>query len=115
GDLEDGGAGGFAGRAHEGGDADVHVDHGGGGVDLGGVVELARGGFGVLEEVLHVGGGHGDVLLNEEQFAVGVCGELDLVDGGRPVADGAEHLRALECKLYGFLDDFRRHGAESDV
>ena len=65
GDLEDGGAGGFAGGAHEGGDAEVHVDHGGGGgVGVAGV-EHAGGKDDGLDEVFHDGGGHGGVVLDE--------------------------------------------------
>ena len=115
GDFEDGGAGGFAGRAHVGGDADVHVDHGGRGrVGVAGV-EHARGQDDGLEEVFHDGGGHGDVVLDGGEFAVWRSGEADAVDGGGAAADGAEHLRTREGELHGLLHDAGGHRAEDDV
>ena len=113
GDLEDGGAGGFAGGAHEGGDAEVHVDElVGDGVGLAGVERLGGAG-GVLDEVFDDGGVHDDVVLDGEELAVGGGAELDLVDGGGAGADGAEHLLAVEDELDGLADDLGGHGGRA--
>ena len=78
-------------------------------------VEHARGKDDGLEEVLHDGGGHGGVVLDGGEFAVGCRGEADAVDGGGTASDRAEHLRTSERELHGLLHDAGGHGAEDDV
>ncbi len=115
GDLEDGGAGGLAGRAHKGGDAEVHVDELlGDGVVLA-VVQHLGGAGGVFGEVFEDGGVHDDVLLHGLELAVGGGGELDVVVGVGALADGAEHLVAVEHEFDGLADDARGHGGERHV
>ena len=110
--LEGGGAGGFAGGALVGGDADVHVDHAvAGDVGLRVVEEVGEAG-GAFEEVLHDGGVHDDVVLDRQELAFGAGAEGDLLMRGGAAADGAEHLAAVDGELDGFAYDSRGHGGE---
>ncbi len=102
----------FAGSAHVGSHAEVHLHHlFRGRVGLA-VIKHAAGPCRALDELVHYRGVHDRVVLDADDPAAGIRADLDLVDGGGACSDRAKHLVAFENELYRLLHDLRCHRRE---